>query len=494
MAINFNDYLKMTGLGESAPVTRRKRKNVKPGKFNPIAFAEAYSYAIQDNRRMRLTGIANQREGSRIAARGEAGLEDAKQFIKDKSKQAWEFLKKLYEKVIKFFTETLRYLMSNERKIGKAIAKLKAAKKTNKDNVEINIPVYTELIESASESYYGFGEKVRGQRVGVPRESEPAPGYRPSYTRNKNNGYSTGESDSEPDDRDAEIESLRAENSSIKKETEALKSQLDMVTRALAKRANKDKAKAAEETGLQVVAAVVTSPAVAGGSGGTGGNSGNGPTGGNDDDGNPRNLPATIPAEVTAKAKEGASKAKAVMKELTSGAEEVSKYQGRYFLIFGNLLVDAYTAASARLDCASGFETLVEGNDEVSDTINEFKEITKALFKAANEGNGTVKGSKADYIEFINTYISGLEKIKASRPMFGIQKTIRDLQAEKSKLDKDRKKESFNDKTDDGKTLAYQLRRGALQGKIKLANLYISVTDKAIGKILSVGGKIAAAA
>ena len=135
MAINFNDYLKMTGLGESAPITRRRKRNVKPGKFNPVAFAESYSYIIQEGRRMRLSGIANERQARQITARGEAGIEDAKDFIKDKYKQAKDFLIKLWEKVVRFFTETLRYWMSNERKIGKTIAKLKAALKTKKDKI-----------------------------------------------------------------------------------------------------------------------------------------------------------------------------------------------------------------------------------------------------------------------------------------------------------------------------------------------------------------------
>lgn len=465
MAINFNDYLKMTGLGESAPITgkRRRRRNVKPGKFNPVAFAESYAYAIQDGRRMRLSGIANQREASRITARGEAGLEDAKQFIKDKSKQAWEFLKKLYEKVIRFFTETLRYLMSNERKIGKCIAKLKAAKKTNKDELEANIPVYTELI-SREEAYYGFGEMTPNEKRRATEE-----------LKEKINSTNA---------KDAEIERLKKEVAGWAEQNKRLANELNNANRANArlnaKNADLKKAQAAgEKVATTAVSADVASTAVST----TGGSNGG--------DGNGSNtlLPAVIET-----AKSGAEAAKTVQQSCTQAVGETSSYTGRYFLIFGNLLVDAYLAADARLDCASGFGTLVEGNDEVADTINEFKELTNALFKNANEGNGTVKGSRADYISYVDTYISGLERIKASRPMFGIQKTVRDLQKEKAALDKARRKSSREDKMNDDKTLQYQLRRGSLQGKIKLANLYIGITDKAIGKILSVGGKIAAAA
>ena len=482
MAINFNDYLKMTGLGESASITgkrRRRRRNVKPGKFNPVAFAESYAYAIQDGRRMRLSGIANQREASRITARGEAGLEDAKQFIKDKSKQAWEFLKKLYEKVIRFFTETLRYLMSNERKIGKCIAKLKAAKKTNKDELEANIPVYTELI-SREEGYYGYGEyEPIGMTPGEKRRAK-------EELKNKIN--SSNATAQENEELKNQVNDYKKKESDWAEQKKRLTAELNNVNKAFArvnaKNAELKKAQAAgEKVATTAVSTEVASTSVGRAGGSDGSNGGDGS--------NPRNLPAVI----VQTAKEGAEAAKTVQQTCTSVVkDEVSSYQGRYFLIFGNLLVDAYLAADARIDCASGFGTLVEGNDEVSDAISEFKEMTNTLFKNANEGNGTVKGSRSDYIAYVDTYISGLERIKASRPMFGIQKTVRDLQKEKAALDKARRKSSREDKMNDDKTLQYQLRRGSLQGKIKLANLYIGITDKAIGKILSVGGKIAAAA
>lgn len=483
MAINFNDYLKMTGLGESAPITgrRRRRRNVKPGKFNPVAFAESYAYAIQDGRRMRLSGIANQREASRITARGEAGLEDAKQFIKDKSKQAWEFLKKLYEKVIRFFTETLRYLMSNERKIGKCIAKLKAAKKTNKDELEANIPVYTELI-SREEGYYGYGEyEPIGMTPGEKRRAK-------QELKDKINRSNATTQENE--ELKNQVNDYKKKESDWAEQKKRLTAELNNVNKAFArvnaKNAELKKAQAAgEKVATTAVSAEVASTSVAKAGGSNGGNGGDG-----GDGSNTRMLPAVIET-----AKEGAVAAKEVQQTCTSVVkDEVSSYQGRYFLIFGNLLVDAYLAADARIDCASGFGTLVEGNDEVSDAISEFKEMTNTLFKNANEGNGTVKGSRADYISYVDTYISGLERIKASRPMFGIQKTVRDLQKEKAALDKAIRKSSREDKMNDDKTLQYQLRRGSLQGKIKLANLYIGITDKAIGKILSVGGKIAAAA
>lgn len=484
MAINFNDYLKMTGLGESAPITgkRRRRRNVKPGKFNPVAFAESYAYAIQDGRRMRLSGIANQREASRITARGEAGLEDAKQFIKDKSKQAWEFLKKLYEKVIRFFTETLRYLMSNERKIGKCIAKLKAAKKTNKDELEANIPVYVELIPG-EEGYYGYGEK-KNNRMAPTNQNKG----RQAIRNNLSNGVAK---DKEIDDLKNQVNDYKKKESDWAEQKKRLTAELNNANKAFArvnaKNADLKKAQAAgEKVATTAVSTEVASTSVARAGGSNGGNGGDG----GDGNGSTTMLPAVIET-----AKEGAEAAKTVQQTCTSVVkDEVSSYQGRYFLIFGNLLVDAYLAADARLDCASGFGTLVEGNDEVADAIGEFKEMTNTLFKNANEGNGTVKGSRADYISYVDTYISGLERIKASRPMFGIQKTVRDLQKEKAALDKARRKSSREDKMNDDKTLQYQLRRGSLQGKIKLANLYIGITDKAIGKILSVGGKIAAAA
>ena len=96
--------------------------------------------------------------------------------------------------------------------------------------------------------------------------------------------------------------------------------------------------------------------------------------------------------------------------------------------------------------------------------------------------------------ELVNLLLKGLENIKAARTMKTFQDSINKLKKEKATLEKNRSKESKDEKNNESKTLSYQLRRGSLQGQIKLSNLYIGVNDKAIGKLLSYSGKVAAAA
>lgn len=451
MAINFNDYLKMTGLGESAPVTRRKRKNVKPGKFNPIAFAEAYSYAIQDGRRMRLSGIANQREASRIAARGEAGLEDAKQFIKEKSNQAWEFLKKLYEKVIKFFTETLRYLMSNERKIGKTIAKLKAALKTKKD--KLTVPFITSETAAremgSSESYYGYTRRTRGYG-----EKETNNGLKKELAATK----------TALQDANAETEKVTLEKENIERVLNERNGQLVNVLKMKDKRHAEDKAKLAErDAEIERLNEIIA---------------------------NRNSTPQEVAqAAQVVKAKE--PELKQAAKEAVKAVEEIPS--GTRMLIFGDVLSQAYDVAKTRIEGSTAQQSIEEGNDVVSDAISDFKEVTSKILSDGIETR-SVDLDKGNYSELVNLLLKGLENIKAARTMKTFQDSINKLKKEKATLEKNRSKESKDEKNNESKTLSYQLRRGSLQGQIKLSNLYIGVNDKAIGKLLSYSGKVAAAA
>lgn len=453
MAINFNDYLKMTGLGESAPVTRRKKRNVKPGKFNPIAFAEAYSYAIQDGRRMRLSGIANQREASRIAARGEAGLEDAKQFIKDKSNQAWEFLKKLYEKVIKFFTETLRYLMSNERKIGKTIAKLKAALKTKKD--KLTVPFITSETAAremgSSESYYGYSRRTRGYGEG---EKETNNGLKKELAATK----------TALQDANAETEKVTLEKENIERVLNERNEQLVNVLKMKDKRHAEDKAKLAErDAEIERLNEIIA---------------------------NRNSTPQEVAqAAQVVKAKE--PELKQAAKEAVKAVEEIPS--GTRMLIFGDVLSQAYDVAKTRIEGSTAQQSIEEGNDVVSDAISDFKEVTSKILSDGIETR-SVDLDKGNYSELVNLLLKGLENIKAARTMKTFQDSINKLKKEKATLEKNRSKESKDEKNNESKTLSYQLRRGSLQGQIKLSNLYIGVNDKAIGKLLSYSGKVAAAA
>ena len=135
--IDFDKYLAAAGFGESVSLGKRSRR-VKPKAPNPVAYAESYAFIRNDATRMELEKLRMHVKVARIKASGE-GLEDIKNKVVDTVKSGASKVKKtlieLYEKAIRFFTETVRYFFSNEKKLGKTIATLKAAlKKTAKDD------------------------------------------------------------------------------------------------------------------------------------------------------------------------------------------------------------------------------------------------------------------------------------------------------------------------------------------------------------------------
>lgn len=161
--IDFRKYLNAAGLGESAPVRRRKA-NIKPKAFNPMAFAESYKFIAEDGKRMALSNNRLNKELRGIAAKGEAGAEEFKEKFKDGMAKVKKVLIELYDKIIRFFTETVRYWMSNERKVAKTISNLQAAKKAATKKETFSVPYVAagklrKLESSAGESYYGFGEE-----------------------------------------------------------------------------------------------------------------------------------------------------------------------------------------------------------------------------------------------------------------------------------------------------------------------------------------------
>ena len=135
--IDFDKYLAAAGFGESVSLGKRS-KRVKPKAPNPVAYAESYAFIRNDATRMELEKLRMHVKVAQIKASGE-GLEDIKNKVVDTVKSGASKVKKtlieLYEKAIRFFTETVRYFFSNEKKLGKTIATLKAAmKKTAKDD------------------------------------------------------------------------------------------------------------------------------------------------------------------------------------------------------------------------------------------------------------------------------------------------------------------------------------------------------------------------
>ena len=135
--IDFDKYLAAAGFGESVSLGKRSRR-VKPKAPNPVAYAESYAFIRNDATRMELEKLRMHVKVAQIKASGE-GLEDIKNKVVDTVKSGASKVKKtlieLYEKAIRFFTETVRYFFSNEKKIGKTLAAAKASlKRTAKES------------------------------------------------------------------------------------------------------------------------------------------------------------------------------------------------------------------------------------------------------------------------------------------------------------------------------------------------------------------------
>ena len=135
--IDFDKYLAAAGFGESVSLGKKSRR-VKPKAPNPVAYAESYAFIRNDATRMELEKLRMHVKVARIKASGE-GLEDIKNKVVDTVKSGASKVKKtlieLYEKAIRFFTETVRYFFSNEKKLGKLEASIKASlKRTAKDD------------------------------------------------------------------------------------------------------------------------------------------------------------------------------------------------------------------------------------------------------------------------------------------------------------------------------------------------------------------------
>ena len=168
--IDFDKYLAAAGFGESVSLGKRSRR-VKPKAPNPVAYAESYAFIRNDATRMELEKLRMHVKVAQIKASGE-GLEDIKNKVVDTVKSGASKVKKtlieLYEKAIRFFTETVRYFFSNEKKLGKFLATLKAAaKKTAKEdkkevsviNTKIEGSLTIEGKEKAVEEFFNLLEK-----------------------------------------------------------------------------------------------------------------------------------------------------------------------------------------------------------------------------------------------------------------------------------------------------------------------------------------------
>ena len=108
-----------SALAESGSV---RRSTVTNKRFNPIAFAEAYSYVAGDEKQMRLDIITMAAEFNMNRKKfGEAvAIDKAKKGLKT----VWNTIQKLFDAVINFVTEMIRKVNDNEKKLPKLSEKI----------------------------------------------------------------------------------------------------------------------------------------------------------------------------------------------------------------------------------------------------------------------------------------------------------------------------------------------------------------------------------
>ena len=99
-----------------------RRSTVTNKRFNPIAFAEAYSYIAGDEKQMRLDIITMAAEFNMNRKKfGEAvAIDKAKKGLKT----VWNTIQKLFDAVINFVTEMIRKVSDNEKKLPKLSEKI----------------------------------------------------------------------------------------------------------------------------------------------------------------------------------------------------------------------------------------------------------------------------------------------------------------------------------------------------------------------------------
>ena len=177
MSTNYsiNEILKATGLGVGEGFSpKRGRRNATIKTFSASAYCESYSFIVKDELRNNLQSAQLTREIEGIRARGE-GVDEIKDKVKEGIAKVKKVLIELYDKAIRFFTETVAYWLSNERKVGKQLAVLKAKHKkldglTIKDTDTAKIKLKDYSITSAAGESFGrnrgraYGEKSKKQK------------------------------------------------------------------------------------------------------------------------------------------------------------------------------------------------------------------------------------------------------------------------------------------------------------------------------------------
>ena len=179
--MNINDMMSKMGFGEST-LTRTKSKSKNIGSYSEASYVDNYAYIMADPYReaLQLKNIEDKlsKIKSYCEARGIAFSEDLSD-VKDTVKEGWDKIKRtlseLYERAIRFFTETVRYFFSNEKKIGKKIAKYNATIKKSGNGSKKAIKVYEGVLpeskgNSDSVNYLSrhiLGENRKGSYINI---------------------------------------------------------------------------------------------------------------------------------------------------------------------------------------------------------------------------------------------------------------------------------------------------------------------------------------
>ena len=179
---DIDNILANSGFGESVSLGkdsgRYSKNDIEP---DHQAYAECYAYALRDEVMMENEKLVMHIEVAKMRATGE-DLNDLSRKVKEGVSNIKKSLIKLYEKAIRFFTETVRYFFSNEKRIGKVLAEIKAARKRvvkdSKENIDIvdfnNLIRITENWSgkklTKGESFSGYGEKGRPAKLKNPEE------------------------------------------------------------------------------------------------------------------------------------------------------------------------------------------------------------------------------------------------------------------------------------------------------------------------------------
>lgn len=434
MSYDFRNYLKAAGLGESAPVRRRK-VNVKPKAFNPMAFAESYKFIAEDGKRMALSNNRLNSELRRTAAKGEAGAEEFKEKLKSGMNKVKKVLIELYDKIIRFFTETVRYWMSNERKVAKVIAQLRNAKKVSgkKDKFSVPVAAYGNIKDGRGESFYGFGEDELGDKI---------------YADGVRDGKAS--MDSEIKAKDQAIGKLSADYATLKAKYEKAKAIIQKQSsraNGLAKKLNtlKERAKYLFKSKREVQ------------------------------------------AQLDSISKETKVFVVEVQKDNLTPAVSVpavSEVSSSRF----DLMIELLSNVEADKD--SNLDEIKELCSELTESFRTTnKEILEDL-KPTEGGNITI--DRKNYEEIVDLYIDLLGKSKGGT--YGMQSLNKNIRRYTSELRALKEKFKGNEDPSEEETLKYQAKRVAIQTQSTITNLFIGFNDKITGYIVSLGGRVASAA